>query len=63
MGAKVEEKPDGLEIPGQQKLHGATIDSLGDHRIAMAFAVAVSRAPTVSDDADRARRAVQPRAD
>jgi 3-phosphoshikimate 1-carboxyvinyltransferase len=44
MGAKVEEREDGLRIPGGQKLHGAEIDSLGDHRIAMAFAVASLRA-------------------
>ena len=44
MGAKVEEHPDGLSIPGGQKLHGAEIDSHGDHRIAMAFAVAALRA-------------------
>jgi 3-phosphoshikimate 1-carboxyvinyltransferase len=44
MGAKVEELEDGLRIPGGQKLHGASIDSFGDHRIAMAFAVAALRA-------------------
>jgi len=44
MGAQVEEHEDGLTIPGSQKLHGAEIDSLGDHRIAMAFAVAALRA-------------------
>ena len=44
MGAEVEEHEDGLSIPGGQKLHGADIDSLGDHRIAMAFAVAALRA-------------------
>jgi 3-phosphoshikimate 1-carboxyvinyltransferase len=44
MGAKVEEQEDGLRIPGGQKLHGAEIDSRGDHRIAMAFAVAALRA-------------------
>ncbi len=40
MGAQCEERPDGLRVPGSQKLHGAEIDSGGDHRIAMAFAVA-----------------------
>lgn len=40
MGAKVEELGDGLKIPGCQRLRGAEIDSFGDHRIAMAFAVA-----------------------
>ena len=40
MGAEVSEFEDGLDVPGGQKLHGATIDSGGDHRIAMAFSVA-----------------------
>jgi 3-phosphoshikimate 1-carboxyvinyltransferase len=40
MGAECEEREDGLRVPGNQKLHGAEIDSGGDHRIAMAFAVA-----------------------
>ena len=44
MGAEVEEFEDGLDVPGGQKLHGATIDSGNDHRIAMAFSVAALRA-------------------
>jgi len=44
MGAQVEEREDGLKIPGGQQLHGAEMDSFGDHRIAMAFAVAGLRA-------------------
>jgi 3-phosphoshikimate 1-carboxyvinyltransferase len=44
MGAEVEEFEDGLDVPGGQSLHGATINSGGDHRIAMAFAVAALRA-------------------
>jgi 3-phosphoshikimate 1-carboxyvinyltransferase len=44
MGAKLTENPDGLEIPGNQSLHGAKIDSGDDHRIAMAFAIAALRA-------------------
>jgi 3-phosphoshikimate 1-carboxyvinyltransferase len=44
MGAEVEEFEDGLDVPGGQELHGATIDSGGDHRIAMAFSVAALRA-------------------
>jgi 3-phosphoshikimate 1-carboxyvinyltransferase len=40
MGVKVETRPDGFTVPGKQKLHAAAIDSYGDHRIAMAFAVA-----------------------
>ncbi len=44
MGAEVTEFEDGLDVPGGQKLHGATIDSGGDHRIAMAFSVAALKA-------------------
>jgi 3-phosphoshikimate 1-carboxyvinyltransferase len=44
MGAQVDELEDGLKIPGGQTLHGAELDSFGDHRIAMAFAVAALRA-------------------
>jgi 3-phosphoshikimate 1-carboxyvinyltransferase len=42
MGARVEERPDGLKVEGRSagKLHGAEIEPRGDHRIAMAFAVA-----------------------
>jgi 3-phosphoshikimate 1-carboxyvinyltransferase len=44
MGAELKENPDGLEIPGKQRLHGAIIDSGADHRIAMAFSIAALRA-------------------
>jgi 3-phosphoshikimate 1-carboxyvinyltransferase len=44
MGAEVAEVEDGLDVPGGQMLHGAEIDSGGDHRIAMAFAVTALRA-------------------
>jgi 3-phosphoshikimate 1-carboxyvinyltransferase len=40
MGVQVRTTESTLEIPGKQKLRGATIDSFGDHRIAMAFAIA-----------------------
>lgn len=40
MGAYVEALPDGMIIHGGKPLHGATIDSHKDHRIAMSFAVA-----------------------
>jgi 3-phosphoshikimate 1-carboxyvinyltransferase len=40
LGADVEEYPDGLFVPGSQTLRGGVVDSFGDHRIAMAFAVA-----------------------
>jgi 3-phosphoshikimate 1-carboxyvinyltransferase len=57
MGAKCEEFDDGLRVPGEQKLHGAEIDSGGDHRIAMAFAVAALKAEgeTLIHGADSAR--------
>jgi 3-phosphoshikimate 1-carboxyvinyltransferase len=44
MGAEVTEVEDGMDVPGGQTLHGAEIDSGGDHRIAMAFSVAALRA-------------------
>jgi 3-phosphoshikimate 1-carboxyvinyltransferase len=40
LGAAVEEHPDGLAVRGGARLRGATVRSHGDHRIAMAFAVA-----------------------
>ena len=40
MGAEVEEFDDGLAVSGRTQLHGASIDSHYDHRIAMAFSVA-----------------------
>ena len=42
MGAQVEELPDGLRVAGRSagQLHGAEIEPHGDHRMAMAFAVA-----------------------
>ena len=40
MGVSVTEYPDGMDIEGRSRLRAAEIDSAGDHRIAMAFAVA-----------------------
>lgn len=40
MGAEVVEQKDGLEIHGRAELRGARVASFGDHRIAMAFAIA-----------------------
>lgn len=40
MGAQVVELSDGLEIHGRAPLHGTRLSSFGDHRIAMAFAIA-----------------------
>ncbi len=54
MGAKVAEMNDGLEIHGPAALHGARVASFGDHRIAMAFAVAglFAEGETIIQDAD-----------
>ena len=40
MGIEVEVTPDGMRVPGRQKFRASQFDSFGDHRIAMAFAVA-----------------------
>jgi 3-phosphoshikimate 1-carboxyvinyltransferase len=54
MGAQVVELSDGLEIHGRAPLHGARLSSFGDHRIAMAFAVAglFAEGETVIQDVD-----------
>ena len=53
MGAKVEELTDGLRVNGRARLHGAKIDPRGDHRIAMAFAIAglLAKGETEIEDA------------
>lgn len=40
MGAKIQEIPDGFMVDGPTQLHGTDVDSHGDHRLAMALAVA-----------------------
>jgi 3-phosphoshikimate 1-carboxyvinyltransferase len=40
LGATVEELPDGLVVTGKAHLHGGTVDSANDHRIAMSAAIA-----------------------
>ena len=57
MGAEVEEFEDGMEITGGRLLHGAALQSHGDHRIAMAFAVAglFADGETVVHDVDCVR--------
>jgi 3-phosphoshikimate 1-carboxyvinyltransferase len=56
MGAQVEEFPDGLRVAGRSagRLHGAEIEPHGDHRMAMAFAVAAlgAEGETVIHDAE-----------
>ena len=44
LGVRVDETPDGATIHGGARLGAAAIDSHGDHRIAMAFAVAAQMA-------------------
>ena len=40
MGANIRELPDGFIIEGPTKLHGASIETCDDHRIAMTFQIA-----------------------
>ncbi|MBI5876812.1 MAG: 3-phosphoshikimate 1-carboxyvinyltransferase [Chloroflexi bacterium] len=40
LGAQIEERPDGFVVRGRTPLHGAEVDSHGDHRLAMMLAVA-----------------------
>lgn len=57
MGAEVETHADGLSISGPCRLHGATIRADGDHRIAMAFAIAglLADGETVIDGSEAIR--------
>ncbi|MBL0058888.1 MAG: 3-phosphoshikimate 1-carboxyvinyltransferase [Elusimicrobia bacterium] len=54
MGAQIEELTDGLRITGPTPLRGAVLDSAGDHRLAMTFAIAglIARGETQIADAD-----------
>ena len=56
LGVEAEERADGMVIPGRQKFRAGEFDSFGDHRIAMAFAVAALRAdgPSVIENAEAA---------
>ena len=53
-GVHVDEREDGMEIEGGATLHGANVESYGDHRIAMAFAILASFAqgPSFIRDTD-----------
>ena len=53
-GVQVDEKDDGMEIEGGATLHGASVESFGDHRIAMAFAILATFAegPSLIRDTD-----------
>jgi 3-phosphoshikimate 1-carboxyvinyltransferase len=52
MGARIETFPDGFRIEGPQPLRGARLDSFGDHRIAMAFAIGALGAEGPTDIAN-----------
>src|SRR6185312_11489976 len=56
MGITVETTPDGMRVPGRQKFRAADFDSFGDHRIAMAFAVAAlaGEGPSTIENAEAA---------
>ncbi len=58
MGATVEEFADGFSVDGPARLDGATIQTYGDHRIAMAFSVAALLANGASEITDDASVAV-----
>jgi 3-phosphoshikimate 1-carboxyvinyltransferase len=54
LGGEIEELEDGFSINGPQRLRGGRVETLGDHRIAMAFAVAglIAEGTTEIIDAD-----------
>lgn len=54
MGVRVEERPGELRIRGVERLKGTSLHSYGDHRMAMALAVAglVARGETIIDGAE-----------
>ncbi len=56
LGVRVETAPDGLRVEGRQKFRSGTVSSFGDHRIAMAFAVAglCADGPVVIEGAEAA---------
>ncbi len=56
LGVVIETAPDGFQIPGRQTFHAGSVHSRGDHRIAMAFAVAALRAdgPVLIEESEAA---------
>jgi 3-phosphoshikimate 1-carboxyvinyltransferase len=54
MGGAIETRPDGFVVEGPCRLRGAVVDSQGDHRLAMALAVAglIAEGETVVASAD-----------
>ena len=56
LGVVIETAADGFHIPGGQSFHSGSVNSHGDHRIAMAFAVAALRAdgPVLIEESEAA---------
>jgi len=54
LGARIEERPDGMAITGGGRLRGGVVSSGGDHRMAMALVVAglIADGETVVDDVE-----------
>ena len=54
LGARIEPLPDGFVVEGPTRLRGSVVSSHGDHRLAMALAVAglLAGEETVIEDAD-----------
>ena len=54
LGADVEEFSDGFHLRGSRRLRGGRADAAGDHRLAMAFAIAAlgAEAPSIISGAD-----------
>jgi 3-phosphoshikimate 1-carboxyvinyltransferase len=54
MGARIEPQADGFIVEGPTPLHGASVDSGGDHRLAMALVVAgmIAEGETVVENAE-----------
>lgn len=55
LGACIEPREDGFIVTGPTRLHGAIVDSHGDHRLGMALAVAglIAEGETVIENAER----------
>ena len=58
LGADIRETEDGLIIKGKKELNGGSVDSFGDHRIAMSVAVAstVCSSPVILDGAEASNK-------
>jgi 3-phosphoshikimate 1-carboxyvinyltransferase len=54
LGVAIEERPDGFVIEGGRRLHGTRVSSGGDHRLAMALAIAgmLAEGDTIVERAD-----------